>query len=188
MSRRRVLGALAGAALLGAMRRNSRAPMGYGGPSMGYRRRRGGGFLGILLILAAGYFGSQHLPKDQAPVPTQNITGRVQHVIDGDTFYLQGTSIRLWGIDAPERETAQGPDSTRTLQLLVRGRAVDCMPVSRSHDRLVASCTTNGRDLSQAMVRLGWARDLPNKSGHRYAQDEADARQARRGIWKAATN
>ena len=149
-----------------------------------YRTRGGASLLGILMLIFAGYLGTSHLKATEKPLQLQQIVGRVQHVIDGDTFHLQGYAIRLWGIDAPERDTAQGPLATRTLQQLVRGRTLTCLPVDRSYERLVASCTINGRDLSQMMVRLGWAKDLPNKSGRRYQADEADAKRAQRGIWK----
>lgn len=183
MSRRGLLGVLAGAALTSAVRSNRRTSR-TGLPNMYGRRRSRGGLIGILIILAAGYFGTTQTRQNDVPVNLTPITGRVQHVIDGDTFHMQGYAIRLWGIDAPERDHPSGPTSTQTLQSLVRGRDLSCLPVDRSYERLVANCTMNGRDLSQAMVRLGWAKDLPSKSGRRYAADEADARQAGRGMWK----
>lgn len=183
MSRRGLLGVLAGVALTSAMRSNRRNS-GYNNMPRYGRRRSRGGLLGLIIMLAAGYYGSQHMRQPDVPVNLTPITGRVQNVIDGDTFQMQGYAIRLWGIDAPERDAASGAGATQTLQGLVRGRTLTCLPVDRSYERLVASCTMNGRDLSQAMVRLGWAKDLPNKSGRRYAADQADAQQARRGMWK----
>lgn len=183
--RRGLLGTLAGVALNSAVR-GSRRSVGMSPYARSrYRRRGGGSLLGILMLIFAGYLGTSHLQKTETPVQLlPQIVGRVQHVIDGDTFNLQGYAIRLWGIDAPERDTAYGSGATQTLQQLVRGRTLTCQPVDRSYERLVASCSMDGRDLSQVMVRLGWARDLPNKSGRRYQADEADARKAQRGLWK----
>lgn len=185
-----LLGGIARAALRGAAHtavRRSMGGRGYGrGFGMGmpyYRRRRGGSLFTLLILAAIGAFGYQKLEPQMRPLPTSAVSGRAQHVIDGDTFSLGGYSIRLWGIDAPERDTAAGPKSTQALQTILRGRNLTCQPMGWSHDRLVARCDVGSRDLSTVMVRTGWARDLPSKSRGAHAELEAQARAEGRGIW-----
>ena len=65
-----------------------------------------------------------------------------------------------------------------------RRARVSCTLVT--HDRYardVATCTANGRDLGEAMVRAGHALDYARHSGGRYAEAEKEARAASRGIW-----
>ena len=56
-------------------------------------------------------------------------------------------------------------------------------PGRESHDRDVALCTAQGRDLSEAMVRAGHAIELARFSRGRYAAAEREAREGRRGLW-----
>ena len=64
-----------------------------------------------------------------------------------------------------------------------RARPVIALPVGLSHDRSVSLCTAQGRDLSEAMVRAGYALELRQHSKGRYAAAERDAREAKRGVW-----
>jgi endonuclease YncB( thermonuclease family) len=127
------------------------------------------------------------------PTPGQPVTGYAR-VIDGDTLDIRGQRIRLFGIDAPEREQdcrdaasrtyACGREAARALTSAIAGRAVTCTPVDHDrYDRDVAVCTAEGDDLGEAMVRSGHALDLARHSRRRYADAERDARDARRGLW-----
>lgn len=91
---------------------------------------------------------------------------RVVSVTDGDTFRCaDGTRIRLAAIDAPEmpgscqagRNCAPGNPykSKAALQRLISGRTVQCVPVGRSYNRIVAWCSIGGQDLSCVMVSSG---------------------------------
>jgi endonuclease YncB( thermonuclease family) len=40
-----------------------------------------------------------------APAFADNLTGQAS-IIDGDTLEIHGTRIRLWGIDAPQKQSA----------------------------------------------------------------------------------
>jgi endonuclease YncB( thermonuclease family) len=115
-------------------------------------------------------------------------------VIDGDTISIADTRIRLWGIDAPEREQTCvgkngdtyecGRDSAAVLSELTRGRRVEC--TERDFDRygrVVAVCRTENGELNMAMVRRGWAVDYTKYSGGRYQSDEQQARREQLGIW-----
>ena len=87
-----------------------------------------------------------------------------QTVVDGDTIKLDGTTWRLWGIDAPEMQQtcadgwAAGIEAKRALEALMAEREVACE--SRGHDRYgrtIGLCRADGQDLGAAMVSAGMA-------------------------------
>lgn len=90
------------------------------------------------------------------------VTCRSPGVTDGDTIRCGGERVRIWGLDAPERDTPVGPAATRALAGLTRGQVVTCTQhqASRSHGRLVARCVLpDGRDLACEMIRSGAAQE-----------------------------
>lgn len=116
------------------------------------------------------------------------------HVVDGDTLKVGAETVRLWGVDAPEgRQTCRdgkgaaylcGEVARDHLRELTRGAPVTCQKRDRDgYGRLVGQCWASGRDLGGAMVRSGWAVEYRQFSGGSYAQAEAEARAARRGLW-----
>jgi endonuclease YncB( thermonuclease family) len=118
-------------------------------------------------------------------------------VVDGDSIEIHGTSIRLFGIDAPESgqlcrnedsETYRcGQKATNALFDFIARRPVECVDVdTRIWKRVVAVCTVAGTDLADWMVRNGHALDWPkySKGGYVAAQDEA--MRAERGIWSGS--
>lgn len=152
-----------------------------------------------LVIFAVVAAIAQYVQDRYAPSPTEPpqptgsaITGHAR-VVDGDSLIIGASRIRLFGIDAPEGRQdcrdAQGKNyrcgetAKRALAGLIGGRTVTCTPVGASHDRSVAVCTVEGRDLSEAMVRGGHAVELRQHSRGRYSAAEREARDARRGLW-----
>ena len=115
-----------------------------------------------------------------APVAAQTVT-------TGDTINLNGTTYRLWGIDAPERkqwcgEFPAGLIATAMLQMLIKNKTVVCEPKSTDgYGRTVAICRADGEDLGRAMVRLGmaWA---PGRYSRDYVDQEAQAKADDLGI------
>ncbi len=97
----------------------------------------------------------------------QSISGRVA-VVDGDTFRVNGTSLRLHGIDAPEqdqpcqdsagRDWACGAWVTDQVRRAYSGKRVRCEGVTTDrYDRLVAKCYLGGTDIGQRLVQEGLA-------------------------------
>lgn len=88
---------------------------------------------------------------------------QIVHVTDGDTIKFNGTTWRLWGIDAPETKQwcgdyPAGVLATAALEKLMHGKSIACE--DRGHDRYgrtVGLCRADGRDIQAAMVRLGMA-------------------------------
>jgi endonuclease YncB( thermonuclease family) len=151
-----------------------------------------------LVIIAVGAAVTQILKDWQDPTsspPRQTadiVTGRAR-VVDGDSLEIGRTRIRLFGIDAPEgrQDCRDAQDKTyrcgtaarRELASLIGSRDVSCTPVGQSHDRRVAVCKVEGRDLSESMIRKGFAVELRQHSKGRYAAAEREAREAKRGLW-----
>lgn len=111
-------------------------------------------------------------------------------VIDGDTIHVENRRVRLFGIDSPELAqtcgaVACGEKARAYLLDLIAGRPVSCRRIDTDiYKRTVATCITwNAHDLSEEMVRAGWAIELRYFSQGRYAVAEREARAAGAGVW-----
>ena len=118
-------------------------------------------------------------------------------VIDGDTIELQGQTVRLHGIDAPElgqtcmiktRSYDCGNVARTALLDLTAGATVTCDFVAADAGEAGAEgrpgrCLADGYDLSEGMAYTGWA--LADRAvSERYVRHETGARKAHRGVWK----
>lgn len=113
-------------------------------------------------------------------------------IVDGDTLRLGDRTLRLSGIDAPERGQACadgngrpfdcGAAAAEALSRLVNGRSVLCRVHGRDRfGRGLGVCTAGGSELNTGLVTAGWALsygdDLPLQAM------ELAARLAGRGLW-----
>ena len=113
-------------------------------------------------------------------------------VVDGDSLEIGTTSIRLYGVDAPEGLQTCGEGATtwncgraatEKLRELVGTKAVSCQEKDTdSYGRTVAVCSAGGVDLGAAMVTAGLALAYRRYSED-YVDEENRARAARRGLW-----
>lgn len=98
---------------------------------------------------------------------TADVFGRIS-VIDGDTFDVGTTRVRLFGIDAVETDqscrTEQGVSwpcgtwVTETVTQKYAGRTAVCTPVDLDrYGRVVARCAVEGADVGRTLVRAGLA-------------------------------
>lgn len=113
---------------------------------------------------------------------------QAQIAADGDTIKVNGTTFRLWGIDAPEARQAcadgwlAGADATAKLREMLVGRTINCEPRTRDrYGRTVAVCRADGQDLGAAMVRDGMAYAFKRYSLD-YVEQESAAIAARAGV------
>ena len=133
----------------------------------------------FVLVLLAG-FSSR----------AQEITG-VAEVRSGNEIVLNGTVLRLFGLEAPapdercdlfEGRYRCGIVAWAELVKLADGRDLSCDVESRTGDGLpVATCYLGERDINETLVRSGWAEARADVE--RYQVDQAEARRARRGLW-----
>jgi endonuclease YncB( thermonuclease family) len=114
------------------------------------------------------------------------------HVSDGDTLKMNGTTYRLWGIDAPElKQTCDngwqaGAYAAGVLRGLTDRGGVTCIPkTTDKYGRTVAVCWVDGVDLGAEMVRQGMAWAFTRYSRD-YELQESYAKAAGLGIHAAA--
>lgn len=117
-------------------------------------------------------------------------------VSDGDTMLIGKDIIRLAGIDAPELgqkcrrpgdvEWDCGLDAKRMLAEMIGDKPVSCRDLHfDAYGRILAICaTSNGNDLSAAMVRSGYA--LADGRTRQYMAEERAARLAGEGLWSGS--
>ncbi|CAB4125077.1 COG1525 Micrococcal nuclease (thermonuclease) homologs [uncultured Caudovirales phage] len=98
----------------------------------------------------------------------------VPSVHDGDTLYIQGQSIRLYGIDAEELDEPHGIQARDTLRALVKHQTITCSDTgTRTHSRVVARCyLPDKREINRVLVQRGVVLDCARYSGGAYRQDE----------------
>jgi endonuclease YncB( thermonuclease family) len=119
-------------------------------------------------------------------------------VTDGDTFQLDRTIYRLDGIDAPEIDQTCldrrgdvwpcGVAARDRLSAHIGKRAVRCEdkgpdPVYKHRQLGICSIEGEATTLNAWLVREGWAIKLEPSAKGRFAAEEADARDSRRGLW-----
>jgi endonuclease YncB( thermonuclease family) len=131
-----------------------------------------------------------------APGVSQNLTGRVVRIADGDTVtVLDATNtqhrIRLQGIDAPESHQAFGTQSKKSLSDMIFDKDVTVIyDKTDQYGRLVGKILLNGKDINLEQVKAGMAwhykeyeREQSPEDRELYARAEDEARSARRGLW-----
>ena len=123
-------------------------------------------------------------------------------VIDGDTFEMDGETIRLWGIDAPELdqqcngepvgrqaaahlsrlfELAEGPPECTVVNTDRYGRTIARCRLDLSQSGYALA--PGGGDVGWIMVADGMARDWPRFSDDMHADAEAIAIFGSHGMW-----
>lgn len=111
-------------------------------------------------------------PAAQAAPSGPSIIGAPARIVDGDTFYIDGvkTRLRLWGVDAPEKNAPGAAEATQALTALLANRTVACAEVDRDrYARIVARCRLDdGRDVGRVMIDIGAATELTRYSGGYY--------------------
>ena len=124
---------------------------------------------------------------------TTSAFGRAS-VVDGDTIEIQGERIRLWGIDAPESSQLChrghsawrcGQEAALALADHIGQRNVSCVEKERDrYGRMVATCSVADSNLSEWLVRNGWALDWPRYSNSEYTNVQELASADKVGIWQ----
>jgi endonuclease YncB( thermonuclease family) len=154
-----------------------------------------GKFIALLLVVVLMLL-IQHYCQIQVPPfgPDAQITA-----IDGDSLKAgNGAQYRLFGIDAPELKQSCNQASGKSwlcgraakarLTTLIKHGSVNCESRDKDHyGRIVAICHADGvPDLGETMVRDGYALALSGPLGDQYRDAEAEAKEAKRGLWRGS--
>ncbi len=128
-------------------------------------------------------------PRNTQAMPAGGVVEGRPRLVDGDSFFIDGTEVRMVGIDAPEgKQTCErqgrtwscGEEAKRQLAQMIGGRAISCRgDQPDQHGRVLGTCSVNGRNLNSDMVASGYAVSF----GARYGREEREARDAKRGLW-----
>jgi endonuclease YncB( thermonuclease family) len=136
----------------------------------------------VTICMALCVLASPALAKPQ-------IVSGVGYVIDGDTLVIRKRHIRLFGVDAFERDQTCGRfrcgiEARKALRDLINGRMLMCEKQAiDTYGRTVAICKTSaGQDIGGEMVRRGLAVAYRSFSTQ-YLDEEAYARSHRLGAW-----
>jgi len=122
---------------------------------------------------------------------TELLEGRVTRVSDGDTFTLryygvQDETIRLHGIDAPERNQPHGAEAGAALARMVADRDVRVRVEDTDiYGRIVGTVFLDDENINLRMVREGhaWWYEFYARNDIDLQEAQAIARAARRGLW-----
>lgn len=149
----------------------------------GGRRRQGWNAIGLTLWV--------FLLCWPALLPAAQFDGEVVSVSDGDTIRVvhhgKAVTVRLHGVDAPEKRQAFGPNAQQfTTSLAFRHTVTVLVHDTDRYGRVVGEVLLpDGRSLNQELVRAGlawWYRQYaPNATTLQHL--EAEARASRRGLW-----
>ncbi len=127
----------------------------------------------------------------------QWVEGRVVFVNDGDTAVVdvggRSLRVRFYGIDAPERQNRDWPAQPYSRkaadfmrELLGKREVRVRLTGERTHAREVGEVFVAGQSASRAIVRegLAWWNDKFAAGDRELERLQAEARQARRGLWR----
>jgi len=118
----------------------------------------------------------------------QTYNGTIIRVIDGDTFAFQteegSLMVRLYGIDAPERDQPYSKESTDSLkQYLHKEATINAHGVDR-YGRTLGILFINGQDINLLSIKGGYSWHYKQYSKDiQYAQAEEYARKNKLGLW-----
>jgi micrococcal nuclease len=150
--------------------------------------------LALLVIILAAFYFLYHQPRQEAP-PEPRLSGlHAIEIIDGDTFKdSDGESVRLLGIDTPEKGDTFCSEATHALDSLLKGHILRYEFDRRKRDkygRLLAYVFTDEAFVNRTLVRMGLAtvyifpRDMRNLDYRSFLiEDQALARRDGLAIW-----
>ena len=151
-----------------------------------------------LVALLAVLMGAGGAKVAESPRAAHKVT----RIIDGDTIeveitwasFVQLETVRLTGVDAPERGEVYSAESATFLTNLLKGDSVyltfesgDEKPSRDRYGRIIASVyrAPDGMDVCLELVRQGYARAWDGVSTRRreFSDIEAGARSRGKGLW-----
>ncbi len=153
----------------------------------------------LITIAFSNIFAIDAMAQNKFLAKSFSISGKVNitHIADGDSLRSGELRIRLFGIDAPEKnqqctdtngaDWACGMAAQKALEKLVANAPYlqcDLIDVDR-YRRVVMQCFDGKTDLGAALVRAGLALAYRQYSSI-YSADEDSAKTAKLGMWAGA--
>tara|TARA_B100001093_G_scaffold162836_1_gene155209 strand:- start:2515 stop:3033 length:519 start_codon:yes stop_codon:yes gene_type:complete len=153
----------------------------------------------LIIIVSGNISATNAIAQNQLLKEKFSISGKITitHISDGDSLRSGKLRIRLFGIDAPEKNQqctnengakwACGETAQKALEALVAKAPYlqcDLIDVDR-YRRVVMQCFDGKTDLGAALVRAGLALAYRQYSSI-YSVDEDIAKTAKLGMWAGA--
>lgn len=117
----------------------------------------------------------------------ETITGTCKRVLDGDTLLLtDGTTVQIWGIDAPEKGQDYADKARAQLEKLTKGRKLTIeVKDTDQYGRVVGEVKAGGKDVAHSMVLTGmaWHDEYNAPEAEGLNKSMYGARKKRRGLW-----
>ena len=117
----------------------------------------------VLIGVAVLVFTVVITARKPAPLEPTRKAARVSYVIDGDTVVLEGADarLRLWGVDAPEKDEKGYLAARNALYRMVQGKRITFIELDRDkYGRIVGRVfLKNGREVNRMMIESGTARE-----------------------------
>jgi endonuclease YncB( thermonuclease family) len=147
--------------------------------------------------LVVGAIACRPETDDRSAVDISMLITGMGQAIDGDSLSVNGTAIRLWGIDAVElNQTCNldgqlwqcGQSAKSALAAIIAGKPLTCAVRNTDrYGRTVAECFLKGdrtgkTSLNGLIVERGWAMAY-QRYAKQYIPHETHARAEQRGIW-----
>lgn len=121
------------------------------------------------------------------PLLAETITGTCKRVLDGDTLILtDGTTVQIWGIDAPEKGQDYADKARNHLEKLTKDRKLTIeVKDTDQYGRVVGEVKAGNRDVAHFMVRTGmaWHDEYNAPEAEGLNKSMYGARKKRRGLW-----
>lgn len=112
-------------------------------------------------LFAAGSGLTGTTPGPDGSPEVSRFSGTVTRVVDGDTIHVSGHGrpVRLFGVDAPEMDTAAGGRARQRMVEIAARQQVTCRIRDRDrYGRSVAICTLpTGHDIGYTLITSGLA-------------------------------
>lgn len=112
-----------------------------------------------------------------------------EKIVDGDTFKASGRTIRVWGINAPEKNQPLYDVSSLALEAFLETGILRCKQIEKDkYQRYVMHCYSGNNDIGALMVKSGFASDFAKYSGRFYSAEQTFAKEGKLGIWETTRN
>lgn len=120
---------------------------------------------------------------------SQSYNGSIIRVIDGDTYIFQTTEgsviVRMYGIDAPERDQPFSKESADFLKLYLNKDVVTKINGTYRYRRSLGTLYVDGQDINLLSIKNGCAWHFKRYSSDmQYADAEEYARKNKVGLWE----